>query len=242
METTLTIEPAAPRSSPVALGAIAPLWHTLLLILLQLAQAFSGVVNAGRTSSHASRMVLYGATIAVQWITVAFIYYGLRRRGHSLGELVGGKWSRARDFFLDLGIAAVFWIGSLFVLGIASIALHLDRSHDAARAIAPKTGSEVLVWIALSATAGFCEETIFRGYLQRQFLAWTRHPATAIVLSALIFGAGHLYQSYKNAVVITLYGIMFGILAWKRGSLRPGIMTHVWHDAIFGILLRFLPK
>ena len=37
----------------------------------------------------------------------------------------------------------------------------------------PGTTLELLVWFCLSATAGICEEIIFRGYLQRQFAAFT---------------------------------------------------------------------
>lgn len=247
METSSTWQsPAAalPAAPVQPRTAIAPVWHTVLLILLQLALAFSGAANAGRAraAAHPNRIAIYAVTIVVQWITVAFIYYGLRRRGNSLRDLIGGKWNSAKDFFLDAGIAAAFWIGALFVLGLTAIALGIDRSHDAARFMAPQNAREIVLWITLSATAGFCEETIFRGYFQRQFLAWTGEPAIAIVLSALIFGVGHLYQNFKSAVVVTVFGIMFGILAWKRGNLRPGMMTHAWHDTFAGLVLRVLPK
>jgi len=42
--------------------------------------------------------------------------------------------------------------------------------------------------------------------------------------------------------VIGVYGLLFGILAEVRQNLRPGIMTHAWHDAITGLIVRFLPK
>jgi Type II CAAX prenyl endopeptidase Rce1-like len=31
--------------------------------------------------------------------------------------------------------------------------------------------TEITFWIVLSVTAGICEETVFRGYLQRQFMS-----------------------------------------------------------------------
>jgi membrane protease YdiL (CAAX protease family) len=113
---------------------------------------------------------------------------------------------------------------------------------EAARRLAPQSLFESILWIALSVTAGICEETIFRGYLQRQFVAWTRSAPAGVLLSAVLFGAGHVYQGAKATVVIGVYGLMFGILAEVRQNLRPGIMTHAWHDAITGLLVRFLPK
>ena len=90
-------------------------------------------------------------------------------------------------------------------------------------------------------TAGICEETIFRGYLQRQFVAWTHSAPVGVILSAVLFGAGHIYQGSKATVVIGVYGLMFGILAEVRQNLRPGMMTHAWHDAITGLIIRFIP-
>jgi membrane protease YdiL (CAAX protease family) len=113
---------------------------------------------------------------------------------------------------------------------------------QAARLLAPQNYLESILWVALSVTAGICEETIFRGYLQRQLVAWTRSAPAGVLLSAVLFGAGHVYQGGKATVVIGVYGLMFGILAEARQNLRPGIITHAWHDAITGLLVRFLPK
>jgi membrane protease YdiL (CAAX protease family) len=48
--------------------------------------------------------------------------------------------------------------------------------------ITPKTQSELLVWFGAAATIGFCEELTFRGYLTRQFAAWTGVDMFAIIL------------------------------------------------------------
>ena len=93
-----------------------------------------------------------------------------------------------------------------------------------------------------SLTAGFCEELIFRGYFQRQFSAWTRNVTAGVVLSAVVFGAGHIYQGPKQALIITVYGLLFGILAETTKSLRPGMMAHAWHDGFAGLAGRLLLK
>ena len=92
------------------------------------------------------------------------------------------------------------------------------------------------VWIFLCSTAGFCEEFIFRGYFQRQFLALTGRVELAVVLQAIVFGMAHTYQGMKGVITITIYGAMFGILAVVRKSLRPGMMQHASQDIFSGIV------
>ena len=89
-------------------------------------------------------------------------------------------------------------------------------------------------------TAGFCEEIIFRGYLQRQFAAVTRSMLGGVVLSAIVFGASHGYEGSPRMLLLALYGLMFGLLAWSRKSLRPGMIAHAWHDALSGAVMRML--
>jgi membrane protease YdiL (CAAX protease family) len=38
-------------------------------------------------------------------------------------------------------------------------------------------------------------------------------------------------------VVISLYGILFGLLAFWRKSLRPGMIAHFVQDGVGGLLL-----
>ncbi|MBZ5510084.1 MAG: CPBP family intramembrane metalloprotease [Acidobacteriia bacterium] len=92
----------------------------------------------------------------------------------------------------------------------------------------------------LSATAGFCEEIMFRGYLQKQFLAATRSTAAAIVLQAVIFGIAHAYQGGRRIILIAVYGALFGMLAAWRKSLRPGMIQHTLQDSVSGIAFRLL--
>ena len=44
-----------------------------------------------------------------------------------------------------------------------------------------------------------------------------------IALSAVIFGAGHAYQGWRNATLIAVGGALAGALAYWRKSVRPGM-------------------
>lgn len=216
---------------------IAPAWHTAIVLIVLLGISLAGALRADRTlQTHPqARVRTYLLTIAIEWILVAFIWYGVRSRGMRVSDLVGGRWARAADVLRDLGIAIGFLIVSGLVLnGIG----HLLKAstNDAIRRVLPHNSLEIGLWVLLSLTAGFCEELIFRGYLQRQFAALTRSIAGGIVLQAIVFGLGHGYQGWKLMLLISIFGAMFGLLAKWRRSLRPGMLAHFLQDGVGGIL------
>ena len=98
---------------------------------------------------------------------------------------------------------------------------------------------EILLWIALSVSAGICEEIVFRGYFQKQFHALTGSLVAAVLIQAVLFGAGHAYQGIKQVAVITVLGVLYGVLAAWRRTLRPGMLAHAWSDINGGYLKLF---
>jgi membrane protease YdiL (CAAX protease family) len=167
-------------------------------------------------------------------------------------DLIGGRWSRVEDFLIDLGLAALFLFTSLILLfglrvALGLIDLHnMQKSQDEAMralgSIAPHTYLEAGFFVLLSIIAGLFEEIIFRGYLQKQFHAFARSAVLGIVLSGIVFGLAHGYQGWRNMIVIAVFGMFFGILAYFRKSLRPGMIAHACQDSFAGIALFFLVR
>jgi hypothetical protein len=146
--------------------------------------------------------------------------------------LVSGRWQTVGSFFRDLGLAVGFLIVVVPLVGI--IAYLLGGDPDMANII-PKTVFELMLWLGLAATAGFCEELIFRGYLTHQFRAWTGNLIFAILLQGGLFRLAHGYYG-RVTVAITLQGWLLGLLAYWRKSLRPGMLAHGLQDGIGGIV------
>jgi hypothetical protein len=67
-------------------------------------------------------------------------------------------------------------------------------------------------------------------------MALTKSAPAGILLSAATFGAAHAYQGFRMTILIALYGAMFGILAYWRASVRPGMIAHAWQDSLNGVL------
>jgi hypothetical protein len=176
-----------------------------------------------------------------EWLTVAFIAWGVRRRDHPLASLIGGSWATGRAILRDVGIAVLFLIGSSMILGLLQFALR-NRPTLAVRNLLPQTALETVVWILLAATAGFCEEIIFRGYLQQQLGCIAHNPIAGLFLQAVAFGVCHGYQGTKSMFVLAVYGCLFGLLARQQRSLRPGMVAHFLQDGVGGLVLREMLK
>jgi len=240
------IPPQPLIAGPRTYRLLAPWWHTVILTALLLLVSLNGTRGKHPLAeARGSKLPEYVATIVWEWTLVGFVWFGIRKRIR-LRELVGGRWATWEDFFLDVVYAAAFWVCALFVLGGAAHLMHLDQGGrmEAMRKslgfLAPGTRLELAVWFCTSATAGFCEEIIFRGYLQRQFAAMGNSMLIGLLASALVFGASHGYEGISRMVLIAIYGLMFGLLAWWRKSLRPGMIAHAWHDSLSGAILRML--
>lgn len=92
-----------------------------------------------------------------------------------------------------------------------------------------------LKWLAVivsAASSVICEETGFRGYMQRPIEQ--RHGArTAILISSIFFTLVHLTKGWATAGMVPIVfgaGILLGLLAWSSGSLIPGMIGHLIMD------------
>jgi membrane protease YdiL (CAAX protease family) len=223
---------------------LAPWWHTAIVIAILLLLSIAG--SRGRHPLAAgSRLPQYLWTMAWEWAMTGVVWLGIRKRIR-LRELIGGRWATVEDFCLDVVFAGAFWGCAMFVLGVAVVLMHLDNAgrFESMRKqigfLRPESALELAVWYCVSATAGFCEEIIFRGYLQQQFAAIANSMLVGVLLSALVFGAAHGYEGVTTMILLGIFGLMFGLLAWWRKSLRAAMMAHAWHDALVGSLLRVL--
>ncbi len=233
MDTSALAQSASDRY-PQAAGPI----HTIFVLAILGGSTFWGKILADqlRAAANPNRVRFYLLTLLFEWLLFGIVLAGVRHSGAPILVVLGDRWHSVRQVFRDIGIAAAFWLvssGLLWVLGRLLRIAALGRNMDF---LFPHGGAEITLWLALSVTAGICEEMIFRGYLQRQFMALTKSAPAGILLSAAAFGAAHAYQGLRMVILIGLYGAMFGILAYWRGTVRPGMIAHAWQDSLSGVL------
>jgi membrane protease YdiL (CAAX protease family) len=233
-------EVPATGGQPVAIAS----WrHTAILtgifMMLAAAGAFFQSGHGKSDTPAGSRVEVlptYLSFLALEWGLVFYIWRGaLRPRGMRFSELIGGRWSRARDMLPDIGLGAAVWICWVGIQKGWDMLFGTIQAGPVS-AYLPRHPLENILWIALSISAGFCEELAFRGYFQRQYGALTKSRVAGLLLQAVLFGVSHGYQGLAATVKIALFGLLFGGLAWWRKSLRPGMMAHAWSDINAGWL------
>jgi uncharacterized protein len=218
---------------------IAPAWHTIVFIaifvgLSVLGGYFQHAVkqNPQATVPSGNAVPHYVSVVVLEWLLVLYVRMGVRKRGVRLRELIGGRWATPKDVMKDIALGAGLW--ALWI-GLQNPHI-LGKGTNAAQGLLPQGILESLVWIPLALSAGFCEELAFRGYLQKQFQAITGSAGLAVLFQAIVFGVGHLYEGVGPAGRIMLFGVLFGLFAVWRKSLRPGMIAHAWSD-IFGVII-----
>lgn len=257
-------DPAPRRQIPIA-----PVWHTVVLILVIIAVSALGFMR--HSGPHGAvvvnRLHTYGTTAILEVVLIGWVALGVKLRGVRLRSLLGNVSITLRAILVDFGIAIVFWVLSMMALatvamiwisveswithkpipiqtdksGKPTMSARDDRAAKAVVQLAPTNVKEGAAWLMLCMLVGVAEELVFRGYLQTQLTAWANGAAAAgVVFSAMIFGAAHGYEGARAMFMLTVFGAFFSLLALLRRNLRAGIFAHSWHDAVAGLAVALL--
>ena len=228
-----------------------------LLSVLSAVFSFWYVIAPRRVSYDAGFLVLAAAPILLRVFPRIYVSPDAHVRVDVLGHLMWIRlgvlallvlrdwnpgafslWPRVAEWRTGL-----LWF-AVFILPIVALALGL---HDVR--FEPMHGA----WWRIAATAfgtffgilwvvALAEELFFRGVLERAFLNAWGLPALAIIFSAILFGAAHLwfhqFPNWRRACVAGLLGIACGIAYWRSGSVRAGMVTHAMVVTAWRVLFR----
>jgi membrane protease YdiL (CAAX protease family) len=224
---------------------VAPPWHTAALIFLILFVAATGTLLGRRGSaaplpsmpSSARIVALYFPMLLMQWGLMAYVGYVGRpdRARNRVVRLLGKYWDSFQRAVIDLALAVV--TGTLIIAIEILWAHRFGQARNASVAsLLPATFAERIIWAIVAVSVGFCEEVVYRGYLQIQLAAFTRSAALAIAMQATLFGIAHGDQGATAVLRFALYGLVLGGLAKARASLWPGIICHIGIDLMAGLI------
>jgi len=226
-----------------ALKFVGPLWYTVVLIIV-----LDGLGILASLGEYTLRELgqsppvspdpvsIYIILIVSEWLTVGWVWLGVRRQGLTVPDILGGRLQKSKEIGINVLLGLGFWF---FWLGVWNIEYRLFGSTGASLPVPlPHGPTQVLLSIGLGLSAGICEEIVFRGYLQQQFQAMSGGATSAVMLQAIVFGVAHGDASVKVLGMHVLFGLLAGCIVRWRGSLWPAVTLHIWTDlAVF--LLRF---
>lgn len=90
----------------------------------------------------------------------------------------------------------------------------------------------VLLAVPFQAAA---EEYVFRGGLLQLVGSWTRWAAIPVVLTSLLFAAGHLYD-FWGLVSVFLFGVVAAVMTIRTGGLEAAIALHIANNVVLMVL------
>jgi membrane protease YdiL (CAAX protease family) len=99
------------------------------------------------------------------------------------------------------------------VFGASAFAMAFGLSDAGADGINKFIIAGVVLCVVLVPIQAAAEEYLYRGLLMQAIGSWTKLPALAIVLSAIVFGISHSY-GVLGVTAVGISGLGFAFLAW----------------------------
>jgi membrane protease YdiL (CAAX protease family) len=183
------------------------------------------------------KLVLYGWTIASQWVIAGLVAWRALARGLSAGSLGLANHGGVNTILGSLALAVI--AGALHWLNLRRVGKSQGKAPELMRSLAqrilPVNSVELLPYCALAVTAGVCEEFLYRGFAMGAF-SGLGFPAWAVVLlTAVLFGLAHAYQGRSGILGTFVMGILFGVVRLAYDTLVPVMMMHATVDLVAGI-------
>jgi CAAX protease family protein len=183
------------------------------------------------------KLTLYAATIAFQWLVLGVVAWRALAGGLTPAEL--GLTGRLSAKLILAGLLGAGIIGGLQWLNLRRMGKMEGAGPELMRKltsrILPNSLVELLPYLALAATAGVCEEFLYRGFAMAA-LARAGLPIWVVVLvTSVLFGLAHAYQGRAGVLGTGVLGVLLAIARIVYSSLAPVMIWHTAVDVVAGI-------
>lgn len=192
----------------------------------------TSTLNRSRSSIAWIDFVEQVLVVGFRLMPVMLVLYLLSDRGRSAWRALGltGPASKWRG---DVGWTFILAAS----IGIPGLVLYLVSRAMGQTVTVDTSGLPDHWWAATilllsAASIGILEETIAVGYLVNRLRELRWGVPAAILASALLRGAYHLYQGWPMALGNVAMGVVFAWVYVKRGRLGPLIAAHLLLDGI----------
>ena len=181
----------------------------------------------------------YRGTLLGEWAVAAAALAVWSREGRpwqALGLVPPTDWRLYAGVGLAIGVTAVLLRQNASIRGLPADRLdRLAPKLAGVEMIMPHTRREYRWFLAVSWTAGVCEELLYRGFLTWLIASFVGTTA-AVVLAAIVFGFAHTYQGPKGIVKTGVVGLVLGGIVLLSGWLVPAMLIHAMIDIAGGVV------
>jgi membrane protease YdiL (CAAX protease family) len=211
-------------------------------LILRLTGALEVANLSPQSPEHSRAFIKFCLVLTVfLWSIFLIALAGIRNRGTTpWRQIIGTKWRGSITLAIHFGVAILAFVAMAVIGNLSNVVLGpLQHDNRAFQAMVAQTPAEALAFLVLALSAGFVEEFVFRGYIQRQCQALFGNSALASCVQIAIFTSGHLYQGWIRLVPVMLIGLVLTLTALWRKSLIPGMIAHGLGDGLVSFVFFF---
>lgn len=182
-------------------------------------RSYFDVIDLGLNAAWAIQLIAWGA----------LALYLLWRSGYSPARIGLTRTPRRVDLAGGLGLAALIGLPGL---GLYLLARTLGLNAEVIPAAINDTWWRAPMLIVIAFANALAEETIVVGYLLTRLAQLGVSRRVALICSALLRGAYHLYQGFGAGLGNIAMGLVFGYTWQRTGRLWPLILAHGIIDTV----------
>lgn len=180
-------------------------------------------------------------TIIQEWLLVGLVI-GLWASERRPWRLLGLEPPAPTDWRLYAGLVVGIFIAAMLLRQNVKVRrLSADRLQRLVprfaglEFLAPRSMRDYQWFLALSCTAGVCEELLYRGFLMWVVASYTG-TAAALLIVSVAFGLPHAYQGRRGMVRAGTTGLVMGCIVLLSGWLVPAMVVHAMLDISSGLV------
>jgi membrane protease YdiL (CAAX protease family) len=165
------------------------------------------------------------STLAAAPFLIVILMAAARLAGWSPTDYLALHWPTRRQTAIALGALVIFlplMDGISYLLGqpiVSQFQIDLYQSAE-------KSGTLLLLWLALVVAAPVGEEVAFRGFLFRGWTWAARDVMPAIVFIAAVFAILHIQYNWFGMLQVFAIGFVLTWFRWVGGSTLLTILMH----------------
>jgi membrane protease YdiL (CAAX protease family) len=131
--------------------------------------------------------------------------------------------------FLFAGVLLAFFVG------LTATILRTPDTDTPLKHLLSNRGMAIQLAFIGTTIGPFCEELVFRGFLQ-PLLVSSMGRWAGILVTAFVFGVLHLAQNafiWQSGLLIMIAGVAFGWIRQWTGSTKASTWTHMAYNSLF---------
>lgn len=166
------------------------------------------------------------------FLTVLILFF-LRVRGESPREVFFGSSRIRTEAWAGVPLIPVaFGIALAVLLGARMVAPWLRTvPHNPLQDLV-RSPADAAIFAVVLIVAGGIREEVQRAFLLRRFERWLGGPRVGLVVTSILFGAGHYVQGADAALATAVLGAFWAAVYLRRRSIAAPVVSHAGFNLV----------